>query len=45
MVNTTSDPEPFVSKMRDLKPGGGAALYDAIYMACTNRVAAAGRAV
>ena len=37
MVNTTSDPEPFVSKIRDLKPGGGAALFDAIYMACTNR--------
>lgn len=37
MINTTSDPEPFVSKIRDLKPGGGAALFDAIYMACTNR--------
>ncbi len=37
MINTTSDPEPFVSKIRDLKPGGGTALYDAIYMACTNR--------
>ena len=29
MVNTTSDPEPFVSKINDLKPGGGAALFDA----------------
>jgi Ca-activated chloride channel family protein len=37
MINTTSDPEPFVSKIQNLKPGGGAALYDAIYMACTNR--------
>jgi VWFA-related protein len=37
MVNTTIDPEPMVAKLRDLKPGGGAALYDAIYMACTNR--------
>lgn len=37
MINTTSDPEPFVSKIQGLKPGGGAALYDAIYMACTNR--------
>ena len=37
MVNTTSDPEPLISKIRDLKPSGGAALYDAIYMACTNR--------
>lgn len=37
MVNTTSDAEPIVNKLRELKPGGGAALYDAIYMACTNR--------
>lgn len=37
MVNTTYDPDPFVTKLRDLKPGGGAALFDAIYMACTNR--------
>ena len=37
MIDTTSDSEPFVSKLRDLKPGGGAALFDAIYMACTTR--------
>lgn len=37
MVNTTSDPESIVNKIRDLKPGGGAALYDSIYIACTNR--------
>ena len=36
-VNTTTDPEPMVEKIRKLKPGGGAALYDAIYLACTNR--------
>jgi Ca-activated chloride channel homolog len=36
-VNTTSDPEPMVEKIRKLKPGGGAALYDAIYLACTSR--------
>ncbi len=36
-VNTTSDPEPMVEKVRKLKPGGGAALFDAIYLACTNR--------
>jgi hypothetical protein len=36
-VNTTSDPEPLVEKIRKLKPGGGSALYDAIYLACTNR--------
>jgi hypothetical protein len=37
MVNTTSDPEPIVQRIKRLKPGGGAALYDAIYQACTNR--------
>lgn len=36
-VNTTSDPEPLVEKLRELKPGGGSALYDAIYLACTSR--------
>src|SRR6267378_2489806 len=36
-VNTTSDPEPIVEKLRKMKPGGGAALYDAIWLACTNR--------
>lgn len=37
LVNTTEDPEPIVEKLRKLKPGGGSALYDAIYMACTSR--------
>src|SRR5438270_1518497 len=37
MVNTTEDSEPIVEKLRKLKPGGGSALYDAIYMACTSR--------
>jgi VWFA-related protein len=36
-VNTTNDPEPLVEKVRKLKPGGGSALYDAIYLACTSR--------
>ena len=36
-VNTTSESEPIVEKLHKLKPGGGSALYDAIYMACTNR--------
>jgi Ca-activated chloride channel homolog len=35
MVNTGTDPEPMVQKLE--KQSGGAALYDAIYMACTNR--------
>ncbi len=36
-VNTTHDPEPILDKLRKLKPGGGAALFDAIYKACTLR--------
>ena len=36
-VNTTSDSEKILDKVRKLKPAGGAALYDAIYMACTTR--------
>jgi len=36
-VNTTTDPEDMVEKIRKLKPGGGSALFDAIYLACTNR--------
>jgi VWFA-related protein len=37
LVDTTSDSEKLVEKIRKMKPGGGAALYDAIYMACTRR--------
>lgn len=37
MVDTTLDPEPFLNRLRKLKPAGGSALYDAIYQACTNR--------
>ncbi len=37
VVNTTTDPEPIVQKLETLKPSGGSALYDAIYMACTSR--------
>ena len=36
-ANTTNDPEKLVEKLHKMKPGGGAALYDAIYMACTSR--------
>jgi Ca-activated chloride channel homolog len=36
-VNTTQDAEKIVDKIRKAKPGGGAALYDAIYLACTSR--------
>lgn len=36
-VNTTQDPEKLTQKLAKMKPGGGSALYDAIYMACTTR--------
>jgi VWFA-related protein len=36
-VDTTQDSEKIVDKIRKLKPGGAAALFDAIYMACTRR--------
>jgi Ca-activated chloride channel family protein len=36
-VETTSNPDPLVEKIRKLKPGGGAAMYDAIYLACTRK--------
>ena len=36
-VDTSSDPEPMVEKVRKLKPGGGAAMFDAVWLACTSR--------
>jgi Ca-activated chloride channel homolog len=37
VVNTTWDGEKITDQIRKFKPGGGAALFDAIYMACTKR--------
>ncbi len=37
LVNTTWEPGPILDAIREMKPGGGAALFDAIYMACTSR--------
>ena len=37
VVNTTFDSDKIADKVRKMKPGGGAALYDAIYLACTRR--------
>ncbi len=37
MVNTTQDSELIAEKIAKLKPSGGAALFDSIYMACTKR--------
>lgn len=36
-VDTTNDPEALVAKLRRLHTGGGSALFDAIYLACTSR--------
>lgn len=36
-VNTTIDSDKIAEKIRKVKPGGGAALFDGIYMACTRR--------
>lgn len=36
-VDTTTDSEKMVDKLRKLKPAGGAAFFDSIYMACENR--------
>src|SRR5436305_1905316 len=37
LVDTTTDAEPIVEKLRKLKPCGGSALFDAIYLACAKR--------
>ncbi|MDP9169026.1 MAG: VWA domain-containing protein [Acidobacteriota bacterium] len=37
IADTNSDSEKMVEKLRKMKPAGGSALYDAIYMACTSR--------
>ncbi|HWE52247.1 MAG TPA: VWA domain-containing protein [Bryobacteraceae bacterium] len=37
VADTSSDSEKMVDKMRKIKPAGGSALFDAIYMACTSR--------
>jgi VWFA-related protein len=37
VADTSSDSEKMVEKMRKIKPAGGSALFDAIYMACTSR--------
>ena len=36
-VNTTTEADQMVEKIRKMKPGGGSSLYDAIYMACMHR--------
>ena len=43
--NTNSDPEVMVQKIAKMKPAGGSALFDAIYMACTSRKSGGRRAL
>ncbi|MCZ2076833.1 MAG: VWA domain-containing protein [Bryobacteraceae bacterium] len=45
LANTTNDPEKLVEKVRNMKPGGGAALFDAVYMACTSRALVKGEPI
>jgi VWFA-related protein len=37
LVNTTRDSDKIAEQVAKMKPGGGAALFDAIYRACTDR--------
>jgi len=37
VVDTSSDSDAMVQKVAKLKPAGGSALFDALYMACTSR--------
>jgi Ca-activated chloride channel homolog len=45
LVNTTNDVEKILDKVRKMKPGGGAALYDAMYLACTSRTLVKGEPI
>lgn len=45
LVNTTSDPEKIIDRIRKLKPGGSSALFDAVYMACTSRTLVQGEPI
>ena len=45
MVNTTNDPEKILERIRKIKAGGGSALYEAVYMACTSRTLVKGEPI
>lgn len=45
LVNTTNTPEPLLDRIRKIKPGGGSALYDALYTACTSRTLVKGEPI
>ena len=38
VIDLNNDPEKLAKSIRDLRPGGGTALYDAIYFACRDRL-------
>lgn len=38
VVDLTDDPEKLAASVRDLRPGGGTALYDALYFACRDKL-------
>ena len=38
MVDFTNDPESLANGVRNMRPGGGTALYDAIYYACRDKL-------
>ena len=41
-VDTTTDGTKLADRVAKMKPGGGSSLYDAIYLACTRRIAVPG---
>jgi VWFA-related protein len=41
-VDTTTDGDKLAERVAKLRPGGGSALYDAIYLACTRRIVVKG---
>jgi VWFA-related protein len=45
LVNTTSDPEKMLERIRKAKPGGGAAMFDAVYASCTSRTLVKGEPI
>lgn len=45
LANTTTDSEKLLERIRKMKPGGGASLYDAVYIACTSRTLVKGEPV
>src|SRR5271169_7106333 len=45
MIGYSNEAELMIEKLRKLKPSGGAALYDAIYQACTSRALVQGEPV